>query len=54
MPLPPGTRYRWKTFPSGKKVRLAFLNNKVIETKKLGGKAKRRGKLGGQSDSVPR
>jgi len=24
MPLPKGTRYRWKTFPSGKKVRLAF------------------------------
>jgi hypothetical protein len=35
MPLPKGTRYRWKTYPSGKKVRLAFGKgtNKVIEAK---------------------
>jgi len=40
-PLPKGTRYRWKTTKSGKKVRLAFKNNKVIEVKKKGGKAKK-------------
>ena len=39
MPLGPGTRYRWKTTKSGKKIRLAFKNNKVIEVKKKGGKA---------------
>lgn len=38
MPLPKGVkksevRYRWKTYPSGKKVRLAFANGKVVETK---------------------
>jgi hypothetical protein len=35
VPLPEGTRYRWKRFPSGKKVRLAFApgSNKVIEAK---------------------
>ncbi len=35
MPLPEGTRYRWKTYSSGKKVRLAFKkgSNKVIEVK---------------------
>ena len=41
MPLPKGTRYRWKTTKGGKKVRLAFKKNKVIEVKKKGGKAKR-------------
>lgn len=40
MPLGPGVRYRWKTFPSGKKVRLAFKGNQVIETKKPGEPAK--------------
>lgn len=39
MPIP-GARYRWKTFPSGKKVRLAFVKNKVVETKKPGEAAK--------------
>ena len=41
MPLPEGTRYRWKTTKSGKKIRLAFAkgSNKVIEVKKKGGKA---------------
>lgn len=34
-------RYRWKTLPSGKKVRLAFVGNRVVETKPEGGKAKR-------------
>ncbi len=33
MPLPRGTYYRIKTFPSGKRVRLAILNGRVIETK---------------------
>lgn len=35
-----GARYRWKTLPSGKKIRLAFVDNKVVEVKKKGGKAK--------------
>lgn len=33
MPLPKGTRYRWKTTKSGKKVRLAFNDGEVIEAK---------------------
>jgi hypothetical protein len=33
MPLPPGTRYRWMTTSTGKKVRLAFQGNQVIEAK---------------------
>jgi len=33
-------RYRWVK-RGGKKIRLAFCNNKVVETKKKGGKAKR-------------
>ena len=37
MPLPKGTRYRWRNG-----VRLAFgKSGKVIETKKKGGKAKK-------------
>ena len=36
MPLGKNVRYRWKG-----KVRLAFKGNKVIETKKKGGKAKK-------------
>ena len=39
MPLGPNVRYRWKTYPSGEKVRLAFQGDKVIEVKKKGGKA---------------
>jgi hypothetical protein len=41
MPLPAGTRYRWKTEPNGAKIRLAFAagSNKVIEVKKKGGVA---------------
>ena len=36
MPLPSGTRYRVKTTPSGKKIRLAFLGPRtVIEAKNL-------------------
>jgi hypothetical protein len=31
MPLPAGTRYRVKTTEKGKKIRLAFLGEKVIE-----------------------
>lgn len=41
MPLGKGVRYRWKKTKSGKKIRLAFKGNKVIEVKKKGGKAKR-------------
>jgi len=33
-------RYRWATI-KGKKVRLAFCGNKVVEVKKKGGKAKK-------------
>jgi len=40
MPLPKGVRYRWKKTKKGK-IRLAFKNNKVIEVKKKGGKARR-------------
>lgn len=39
MPLEGNIRYRWKTYPSGKKIRLAFRGNKVVETKKKGGTA---------------
>jgi len=31
MPLPKGTRFRYKTLSLGKRQRLAFKNNKVIE-----------------------
>jgi len=41
MPLGKGVRYRWKTTKGGKKIRLAFKNNKVVEVKKKHGKAKR-------------
>jgi len=36
MPLGKGVRYRWKG-----NVRLGFKGNKVVETKKKGGKAKK-------------
>jgi len=39
MPLGKNVRYRWKTYPSGEKVRLAFKGNAVIEVKKKGGVA---------------
>jgi hypothetical protein len=35
MPLPKGTRFRVTTTKSGKKVRLAFRNGKVIEAKNI-------------------
>jgi len=35
MPVPSGTRFRVKTTKSGKKVRLAFKGNKVIEATSL-------------------
>ena len=35
MPLPKGARVRVKTTPSGAKVRLAFVGNKVVEAKNL-------------------
>ena len=41
MPVPKGTRFRVKTTKTGKKVRLAFKNNKVIEAKRLRKKKKR-------------
>lgn len=37
MPIP-GARYRFKTFPSGKKVRLAFKGKEVVEAKSSSGK----------------
>ena len=39
MPLGPNVKYRWKTYPSGKKIRLAFQGNTVVEVKKKGGQA---------------
>jgi len=41
MPLGPGVRYRYKTYPSGEKVRLAFKGSKVVEVKKPGKAARR-------------
>lgn len=35
MPLGPGVRYRVKTEPSGKRVRLAFKGGRAIEAKSL-------------------
>lgn len=42
MPLPSGTRYRWKTNKDGSKTRLAFAkgSNTVIETAKKVGEGK--------------
>jgi len=37
MPLGPGIRYRVKVMPSGKKVRLAFKGDKVVEATGMGG-----------------
>ena len=34
-PLPKGVRVRVKTTKTGKKIRLAFKNNKVVEAKNL-------------------
>lgn len=39
MPIP-HARYRWKTTKSGKKIRLAFVDNEVVEVKKKGEQAK--------------
>lgn len=41
MPIP-GARYRWKKTKKGK-IRLAFVNNKVVEVKKKSGEAKKVG-----------
>jgi hypothetical protein len=41
MPLGKNVRYRWKTYPSGEKVRLAFKGSKVVEVKKKGQEARR-------------
>jgi hypothetical protein len=35
MPIPKGARVRVKTTKKGKKIRLTFKNNKVIEAKRL-------------------
>ena len=35
MPVPRGTQYRYRTYPSGKRVRLAILNGRVIESKSM-------------------
>ena len=35
MPLPQGARFRVKTTKKGKKIRLAFVDNKVVEAKNL-------------------
>ena len=35
MPLGPGIRYRIKTYPGGKRVRLAFRGKTVVEAKTL-------------------
>jgi hypothetical protein len=40
MPLGKGVRYRWIK-RGGKKIRLAFKGNEVVEVKKKGSKAKR-------------
>lgn len=42
MPLPAGTKYRVKTYSSGKRVRLAFWGDRVIETKELPGVGRRK------------
>ncbi len=36
MPIP-GARFRWKTYPSGKNVRLAFKGGEVVEAKSKSG-----------------
>jgi hypothetical protein len=36
-----GARYRWKDLGNGKKIRLTFVKNKVVEVKKPGQPAKR-------------
>lgn len=35
MPVPKGTKFRVKTTKTGKKIRLAIRNGKVIETKRI-------------------
>jgi hypothetical protein len=44
MPLKGNVRYRVKTTKTGKKIRLAFRNGKVIEAKKLEKKHKKKHK----------
>lgn len=44
MPLKGNVRYRYRKLPSGKRQRLAFLNNKVIEVK---GYKRRKGRVRG-------
>lgn len=41
MPVQKGTKFRVKTMPNGKMIRLAIHNGKVIETKDLGKKKKK-------------
>ncbi len=49
MPLPPKTRYRYRELKSGKKQRLAFLDNKVIEVK---GYKRRKGRVRGHTKRI--
>jgi hypothetical protein len=44
MPIPKGARVRVKTTKTGKKIRLVFKGNKVIEAKRLHSKKKHRKK----------
>jgi len=41
MPIP-GARFRVKTTKTGKKIRLAFKKNKVVEAKRIGGGGKKK------------
>ena len=45
MPVPKGTRFRFRTLPDGRRQRLAFLGNDVIEVKMFPRKRRRRKRL---------
>ena len=49
MPLPKGTRYRFRTLPSGERQMLAFSNGKVIEVR---GFKKKKGKVRGYTRRI--
>lgn len=49
MPVPKGTRFRWRTTKSGEKQRLAFRGSKVIEVK---GFQKRKGRVRGYTKKI--
>jgi hypothetical protein len=50
MPIP-GARFRVKTMKSGKKVRLAFKDGKVVEAKSLG-TGKKSGRARAQAEAL--